>query len=227
MATQNSSPELPESLRARVLQAAAQTPAPTRTHRTWQARATYALALAGGLGVFEWMGGAAHGEGRPMQITQQIATGGLLIVALLALVAFGRGKSMLGRARWMYMAGAASLPTVTFGWLNHFYGTYTEPFERVGWRCLGLCLAVAGFALGAAFYDRRGSVVRDANWQGAAMGAASAAWASLLVDLWCPLTNTSHVLFGHVVPVVIVIAVGAAFGPRVLGLRPVRTAIAG
>jgi hypothetical protein len=44
-----------------------------------------------------------------------------------------------------------------------------------------------------------------------------------LVDLWCPLTSSAHVLVGHVLPVVVLAMIGASVGPTVLGLRARRS----
>ena len=47
---------------------------------------------------------------------------------------------------------------------------------------------------------------------GAAMGSAAGAVAWLLVDLWCPVGHPAHVLLGHVLPMLILTAVGAFAG---------------
>ncbi|MSQ81980.1 MAG: DUF1109 family protein [Myxococcales bacterium] len=57
------------------------------------------------------------------------------------------------------------------------------------------------------------------SWTGAALGAAAGAWAGVFVDLWCPLSNAEHVAGGHALPMLILVAVGAVAGVKVLGLR--------
>lgn len=42
---------------------------------------------------------------------------------------------------------------------------------------------------------------------------------TLLVDLWCPVGYVPHVLLGHVLPLVGVIALSALIGGRLLTLR--------
>lgn len=54
---------------------------------------------------------------------------------------------------------------------------------------------------------------------GAGIGAVCGAWAGLLVDIWCPLVNLPHVLFGHVLPLALLVAAGTLLGQRVLGVR--------
>ncbi len=209
------------SLRDRVLAQASQHPVPTRDVHTRRARLGYAAALVLSLVIFQASGGLEHGAGRPAHLTAIIALGSLLVAGIAARLALTAGPSMLGRHRAVYAILALSLPVVTYGWLTAFAGQYVEPFQRVGWRCVGLTLAIAGVVLVAALRDRRHSVVHHAGWQGAAIGGAAAAWASVLVDLWCPLTNVAHVAFGHVLPVVLLIAVGTVLGPRILAIRPV------
>jgi hypothetical protein len=41
----------------------------------------------------------------------------------------------------------------------------------------------------------------------------------VLVDLWCPVGHVPHLLAGHVGPMLLVGAVGAVAGARVLGVR--------
>jgi hypothetical protein len=54
---------------------------------------------------------------------------------------------------------------------------------------------------------------------GAAVGAVSGAWADLVVDAWCPLTNAPHVLLGHVAPMALLIAIGMLLGGRILAVK--------
>lgn len=217
-------PKPSNSLRDRVLAQASQTPVLTRPAHTFRARLWYAAALVLSLVIFQASGGLEHGAGRPVHLTAIIALGSLVVAAIAARLALSAGASMLGRHRGIYVGLALTLPVVTYAWLTAFAGQYVEPFQRVGWRCLGLTVAIAGVVLVAALRDRHHSVVHNAGWQGAAIGGAAAAWASVLVDLWCPLTNVAHVAFGHVLPVVLLVATGMLLGPRVLGIRAPRAA---
>jgi hypothetical protein len=40
-----------------------------------------------------------------------------------------------------------------------------------------------------------------------------------MVELWCPVATPSHVAIGHVLPIVALMALGAMFGGRTLGMR--------
>ena len=94
-----------------------------------------------------------------------------------------------------------------------------EPFSRAGWLCLSHTLAMSALPLGSFLALRRGVEPRGPWALGAAVGATCGAWASILVDLWCPLTNTPHVLVGHVLPIAILVALGTLLGRSMLGVR--------
>jgi hypothetical protein len=62
---------------------------------------------------------------------------------------------------------------------------------------------------------------------GAALGMAAAIAAGGLVDLWCPVANVEHLLRGHILPLVLLAALGALAGRRFIRLghrieRPTR-----
>jgi hypothetical protein len=54
---------------------------------------------------------------------------------------------------------------------------------------------------------------------GAAFGAGAGLGSALLVDLWCPVFDASHLLLGHVLPIAALAAAGAVLGARMLGIR--------
>jgi hypothetical protein len=110
-------------------------------------------------------------------------------------------------------------PLAAYLWICAFHGTYVEPYQRVGYRCLGYTIAIAATPLATFLRLRRGAEPRRPSTVGAAAGAASGALAGVLVDLWCPLTAPAHVVVGHVLPLVVLIGVGAVVGSRVLGVR--------
>ncbi len=212
----------PIDLRARVLAAAASTPAPTRAEGRRRALALASTSVVVAVGLFESIGGLAHSSGRPLHLTFAIAAGWAASSALLTWVALGRGRSTLGRRPGVLAAAALLAPAAMFVWLHAFYGTFAEPFSRFGWRCLGYTIAMSVLPLGSFLALRRGTEPRSPAALGAAVGATCASWAGLLVDLWCPLNNAPHLLVGHVLPLVVVMLAGAAAGARVLAprLRP-------
>ena len=52
------------------------------------------------------------------------------------------------------------------------------------------------------------------------MGAAAGAWGGVMIDLHCEIAHEMHVALAHVLPVVVLAAVGAIVGRRVLGIVP-------
>ncbi len=209
----------PDALRARVLAAAAAKPSPTRTagKRVAIGLVVASIALAGI--VFEVAGGFGHAEGRPVTLTIAIAAGWALVSAALTWLAIGRGGSTLPRRPVLLASAALAAPIAAFVWLHLFHGTYEEPFQRVGYRCLAYTLIIAALPLASFFVVRRGIEPRRPAALGAAVGATCGAWAGLVVDIWCPLSNASHVLVGHVIPLAALAFVGALLGIRMLGVR--------
>jgi hypothetical protein len=54
---------------------------------------------------------------------------------------------------------------------------------------------------------------------GAAIGAASGAWGALAIQLHCAHTSPTHVVLGHILPVVALTLVGVVLGDRVVAVR--------
>ena len=210
----------PSSLRDRILADAAKRPVRTRGQGRLRATVAYSIATAGALALFQAWGGMSHSAGRPGSLTFGIAAGAVLLAAAATSVAWWRGRSLVGRPASFLLATAALLPVATFVWMVSFSGHYAEPFQRVGWRCLGMTLFGGSLLLGAVATLRNRTVAVHAPVSGAALGVTAGSWAAVLVDLWCPLTNVPHVLVGHVLPLVILAAVGGVLGHRVLRIRP-------
>ncbi|HEY8075667.1 MAG TPA: NrsF family protein [Labilithrix sp.] len=209
----------PDALRARVLAAAAAKPSPTRVTGKRVAVGLVVASIALALIVFEIAGGFGHTEGRPLTLTVAIAGGWAVVSAALTWLAIGRGGSTLPRRPVVLASAALAAPIAAFVWLHLFNGAYDEPFQRVGYRCLAYTLIIAALPLAGFFVLRRGIEPRRPAALGAAVGAVCGAWSGVVVDLWCPLTNTPHVLVGHVVPLALLGFVGAVLGLRLLGVR--------
>jgi hypothetical protein len=208
------------ALRARVLAAAAATPSTTRSRGRAAGAVLLAASVAVGASVFEGVGGFAHGAGRPLRITLALAGGWMAVSALLAWLVVGRGGATLARRPLVVGAAAIATPFALFCWMHLFNGTYLEPYDAIGFRCLRYTLIVSALPLATFLGLRRAVEPRHPAVLGAGAGAACAAWAGALIDLWCPLTNTMHVLVGHVAPLVAATLVGAAVGQFTLGVRP-------
>jgi hypothetical protein len=161
-------------------------------------------------------GGIDHSQARPITYTLGIAAGASAIALVATAAAFGRGRAMLGPSPRLQALVVALVPVATFGWLILWHQHYVAPFVRIGFRCLALTLLLASGPLFVTTMLRAGSMPRAARIGGAAIGAACGAWASVAVDAWCPLTDPRHVGFGHVLPLLVLTAIGAMLGELVL-----------
>jgi hypothetical protein len=214
-------PEAPSSLRSRVLAAASAAPSMTRRQGRHAAVVLIAASIALAMTVFEGVGGLEHAAGRPLWITLTIALGWTVLSGVLTWIVLGRRGSTMARRPIVVAVAALAAPLLLFLWMHLFYGTYAEPFQRVGFRCLAYTLGFAALPLASFLVLKRAVEPRYPGVLGAGAGAACAAWAGALVDLWCPLTNPSHVLVGHVAPLVGATLVGAVVGHLTLGVRRV------
>ena len=213
---------LPEALRERVLAAALEAPSPTRRQVRRRAKALLLASALVAVAALWGLGGLEHGSARPLGVTLALAAGWLLGTLFLVRLALARQGSTLARTSAVTAGSAMGAPFVLFAWMQLFYGTYPEPFARVGLRCLALMLVIAAGPLAAFLSSRRGVEPRRPSSLGAAGGAACGAWAGTVVNLWCPLTEPKHALVGHVAPLVLLIGFGALIGPRWLGIsRPI------
>jgi hypothetical protein len=80
-----------------------------------------------------------------------------------------------------------------------------------------MSVATGGILLGAALLAWRRVDPVTPRMTGAAFGAGAGLGSALLVDLWCPVFYVPHLLLGHVLPIAVLAAAGAALGVGVLG----------
>ncbi len=211
--------ETSSELRARVLAATSAAPSPTRRQGRVAGGVLGAASVALCVTVFEGVGGFAHGAGRPFGVTIALAAGWAVVSCVLTWLVVDRGGSTMTRRPLLVGAAVVAMPFLLFLWMHLFYGSYAEPYQALGWRCLRYTLFVSALPLTAFLALRRAVEPRHPAVLGAGAGAACAAWAGALIDLWCPLTNSMHVLVGHVAPLVAATAVGAIAGHFTLGVR--------
>jgi hypothetical protein len=209
-------------LKTRVLEAARAAPSPTRQDRVAGARVILVVSPAVAVALLLAFDGLHHGQGRPRWFFLA-ATAGWAIVALAATwVALARHRLAAAFPREWLVGVALGTPVVLFGMMLGFALAFPElttlHAERVGFRCLGLALATAAFPFAALTRLRRGSDPVHPVASGAAIGVACGAWAGVVVELWCPVAAMRHVLVGHVLPMVVLGALGAMFASRVIAM---------
>jgi hypothetical protein len=214
---------LPPDLKARVLDATRATPSPTRGSaraRTWLVLPSSFIVAAS---LYFAFGGPEHGAGRPSWFYFASAMSWAAVAALSMWSVLGTGGSVTGRAGPLLWMSAVGTPAVLFAVMFAFVvvdpaATGIHP-ERLGLKCFGLTVAAAVFPLVALAVVRRGSDAVHPVATGAALGAACGASAGVMVEMWCPVGDVRHIAIGHVAPILLLAAVGALLGVRMLAIR--------
>lgn len=209
-----------EDLKARILAAAAATPSTTRKQTRRRAALAVVLAIGFAFALFELVGGLAHSKDRPLAQTIRLADGWGLASSLLTWLVVGRGGSTLARSPPVLLASTAGAPIALYAWMRHFpdWGSATSENEVA---CLLLTMAFSAAPLAAFMLMRQGLEPSHPTLLGAAAGAMSGAWGAVLVFLWCPHTGALHALVGHVLPNILLIALGAKIGSSTLSPREI------
>ena len=209
-------------LKARIMEAARQQPAPPR--REVMARVGVTLASAVAVPIVAFVAfGALHPGPRPWSLILATASGAFGIALAAVWTAVGRGGQMIGRSRARLVAMAIAAPATFVAWKllwSQQYAHMTDPWpERPGFRCFALTMLLAAWPFLALASVRGGSDPTHPRTLGAALGVATGTCAAVLVDLWCPVAEPRHVLLGHVLPIIILGVLGIWVGDRVLALR--------
>lgn len=213
---------LPPELRQKIIDATRTEVSLSRSQVVRQTVWVVAAAVAASLVAFLAVGGARPG-GRSLVLILASAAGAFSIAGLTLGVALLRGPRMLGSARgWLVLAGVTA-PLAFLAWKMgvgaQLGADPTLPPDRPGFRCLGLTLAFALAPLAALLFARRGTDPAHPRSLGLTLGIGAGMAAVALVDLWCPVGHPSHLLLGHVLPVVVLGLAGVWLGHRLLAVR--------
>jgi hypothetical protein len=211
-------------LKQRVLAAARQVPSGVRADARSDARTIFLISIVLSLGLFLVFDGLFHAAG-PARPPWFVA----ISVAIWAAVAT---TSARGAWRWggSFVPGSAlQLTTIALGTpalllavslaLARLSPGSVAVGASGGLPCLALTFAAAVYPLTGVCLLRRSTDPLHPIAGGAALGAASGAASGVMVDLWCPITETAHVLSAHVLPVAALTVIGAILGDRVLSMR--------
>jgi hypothetical protein len=213
---------LSPEIKQRVLAAARSEPSPARPAVQRRTLAMVLVAVGVAAGVFLAAGGVRRAE-RPLELMLLTSAGTAAIAALAIWSGLWRGPSMLGRRRSVLLAVGLAAPAMLLAWRSGvsslFEGMTRGWPARLGFRCLGLTLAVSLAPLLIALFARRRSNPLHPASEGAAVGVAVGLGAAFTVDLWCPVAHPQHVLLGHVAPVAALALAGAVLGARWLSIR--------
>jgi hypothetical protein len=209
-------------LRARAIDLSRQEPSPTRAQVSRQNTVVMAAALLMPLVIFGALGGARLAP-RPDRLVLQTAVGSAVLALGAAVVGMGRGRSMLGRPRSWLLLLVILTPVALFASRvlasSRYPNMMLEWHGRPGLRCFLLSCVLSLAPLLGALWVRRGSDPVHPRLTAAAVATAAGAGAWVLVDLWCPVGFVPHLLLGHVMPLVLLVAVSATLGSRILTLK--------
>ena len=218
--------ESPER-RNRILASIGEIPAPTRRELA-RRRAWFVISgVLGALTLF-WVEGGMRATGRPPSLVAWTSLGTSCFVGVGMWFLFTRTRSGHRRG-WSVLALATLAPAVAFVlWrygLGHLYDLASPWPTRPGYRCFALSIATGSILLFALLMAWRRLDPMSAAATGAAFGAGAGLGSALLIDLWCPVSYLPHLLIGHVLPIAVLAAAGAAVGRwmlRTVGKRRVK-----
>ena len=164
-------------------------------------------------------------RGRPLGYVVALVIAWLPIALLATWAAVGRGGSMLGRpARWLVATSLLTPVVLLLSWIPVTLRWPETLVDVSGAFEHGRCIAATvGFAVGpfvAFMLIRRASDPVNPVLTGAAIGTAAATWGAVTLPLICGFTAPRHMLIGHLLPVLLIAAVGAALGGRLVAVRP-------
>jgi hypothetical protein len=216
------STSLPPHLKTRLLDAMSKAPSPARAEV--RARALRAWGLGGALSALVFAAVGISIGTRPVAFILATAFGWALVAAAATFGAYGRGRSMLGRSRPLLVLVVAltapSLLAWLFACLSVWPGAGVDPGNPlIHLACFTATMGLSIGPLFAMFYVRRGADPVHPRVQAAALGAAAGALGGVLIDVHCAVAHPTHVLLAHVLPALVLAALGAVFGVRALGVR--------
>jgi hypothetical protein len=218
-----SAPAVPPGLRAKVLAAAAAERVPPRAVGLRRQAVTVAVGFALSVLVSVIIG-LPDPAGRPMAYVAAITVAWGVVALAATLGGVVRGKSMLGRPAAWRIAVAAATPVVLLAasiGMGMVWPVTTSDAAGMHEHVICVVFAVL-FAIGplAAFaFVRRGTDPVAPRLSGAAVGAAAGAWGALGIELHCGHAGMTHVVLGHVLPVVLLTAVGVLVGDRLVATK--------
>lgn len=216
------SPYPSAEVRARVLEAARRAPAMARPEGARRRTAAVALgfALTAALGVRL---GVNPGH-RPLAYIVALEGAWLAVAGLVTWAGVSRGRTMLGRPEAWKVAVVLATPAALLALWWPLASAFPQTLEsESGWFEVAQCLVGTGLlAIGpllAFAYVRRASEPLHPRLGGAAVGAAAGAWGAAALVVICRHASASHMLLGHVLPVVVLTAIGALIAGPLLAVR--------
>ena len=198
--------------RSRIIASVGGIPAPTRRELLRRQAWLILAGVAGALAIF-WFEGGLRSTGRPPSLIAWTSLGTSVFAGVGMWFLFTRRRSGLRRG-WASLALATIVPAAAFAlWrygLGSLYDLASPWPTRIGYRCFTMSVATGGILLFAALMAWRRVDPLTPRATGAAFGAGAGLGSALLIDLWCPVSYLPHLLVGHVLPIAVLAAAGAA-----------------
>jgi hypothetical protein len=212
-------------LRARVLAEAARTPSETRAEYKRRVLLVAGIGAVATVVLFIAMGGMSPGA-RPVEMIAFTVGFGLVAVAVLTRLSSRTGgpRSMLGRPRSVLLAGvvaAAPLLAIVAVLASMLWpepaGEHVDGGVHLA--CGAISVLQGALPLLVLLVPRRGSDPVHPAVTGAALGMTAGAWTVVMAYLRCPHAAALHCVLAHVVPTLILTALGAVLGLVFLRVR--------
>jgi hypothetical protein len=215
-----------QALRGRILAEVRSQPAPARPVMRRRLLVGLAITLAFEAFLLVLIGGLHAGD-RPVWLIAGNASGAAVVALVTTWLAFGRGRSMVGRPRSVVLAVVALvIPAllVSIALLNEGASAIERGVPPPGnhAQCFGLTALFSLVPLALLVLARRGSDPVHPTATGAALGASAGAWAAVAMAIVCPYSEITHELLGHLAPIVLVVLLGAWAGRSIIGLGGAR-----
>jgi len=211
-----SQPGVPDPARFSALQAELQEPAPRK--RRWPILLAIPL---GGLAVLALRAQLSERALWRIDLEQlgERLTWGLLGLALCAALAIAailhRGRRGFGLTTKTLAGSALALSALVAAIPLVLRGTSPQPaLHTLGAPCATVVLTAGALTLAALGYLFRRSQPVAAQARAWALGTAAAAWTGIVISLHCPAEATTHLLWGHSAPLLILIALAGWLLPR-------------
>jgi len=224
--TQEHAREPQRDLRARVLAEAARTPSPTRSEHRRRVILLAAIGAVATVTLFVGLGGMSPGT-RPVEMIAFTVGFGLVAAAVLTRLSSTAPRSMLGRPRGVLLTAVVLTAPVLA--VLAFCATLAWPesaAEHVDastdLACGALTVLQGALPLIALLLPRRGTDPVHPAVTGAALGMTAGAWTVVMAYLRCPHAAAMHCILAHVVPTLVLTALGAVLGWLLLRVRGVR-----
>ncbi len=222
-----------QDLRSRVLAEVRRQPTPARPAMRRRLLVGLAITLVFEAFLLVLIGGLHAGD-RPVWLIAGNASVAMVVALITTWLAFGRGRSMVGRPRAVVIGVAALVvPALlaSIALLNEGTSAFERGLPPPGnhAQCFGLTALFSLVPLALLVLARRGSDPVHPTATGAALGASAGAWAAVAMAIVCPYSEIGHELIGHLAPILLIVLLGAWTGRSIVGLggarhsRPRRT----